>query len=151
MKETTGDGHLQRRMILAAALGACAVLLFVGDRFVGGPERGGRGFAFVPVREQAGIEEVVDTLLARHGIPQSAVRTWRVLSLDKKPIRLEQRIMVSREFLSLVFNGELNIMLAPFGAHVVGTERTRENTVTMHIVWAGTTVRSMAFVLSPDG
>jgi hypothetical protein len=42
-------------------------------------------------------------------------------------------------------------MLAPFGAHVVGTERTRENTVTMHIVWAGTTVRSMAFVLSPDG
>jgi hypothetical protein len=150
MKQMQEESRLQRKMILAAALGACAVLLFVADRLVGGSGAAGGGIASVPAAEQAGMEEVVDTLLARHGIPQSAVRTWRVLSSDKKPLRIEQRIAVSKDFLSLVFNNELNTRLAPFGGHVVGTERTRENTVTLHIVRGGTTVRSVAFVMTPD-
>jgi hypothetical protein len=108
------------------------------------------GYASVAPAELAGMQEAIDTLLARHGIAQASVRTWRVLSPDRKPLRVEQRIAVPREFLSLVFNNELNTILAPFGSHVVGTERTRENTVTLHIVRGGYTVRSMAFVVTLD-
>jgi hypothetical protein len=150
MKGNEEEGGMQRKMILAAALGAAAILLFVADHLLGSamPARG--GYASMAPVERAEMQGAIDTLLSRHGIPRASVRTWRVLSPDRKLLRVEQRIAVPREFLSLVFNNELNSILAPFGAHVVGTERTRENTVTLHIVQGGFTVRSMAFVMTPD-
>jgi hypothetical protein len=146
MTRSRTDGAPRRRALVAIALGAVALLLFLVERLATPALPGAPGRKLAAGGEQAAFQEVVDTLLGRHGIPKSAVRTWRVLSVDKKPIRLEQRVAVPREFPSLVFNAELNQRLAPLGAHVVATERTREQTVTMHIVQGGMTVRSIAFV-----
>jgi hypothetical protein len=150
MRQVEEEGGMQKKMILAAVLGACAILLFVADRLLGSVAPSPAGYASIAPAEGEGMQEAIDTLLAHHGVPRSSVRTWRVLSPDRKPLRVEQRIAVPPEFVSLVFNNELNSILAPFGAHVVGTERTRENTVTLHIVLGGYTVRSMAFVMTPD-
>jgi hypothetical protein len=54
-------------------------------------------------------------------------------------------------FLSLNFNHDLNSELASLDTHVVGTERSKENTVVMHLVHNGRTVRSLIFVESPEG
>ena len=146
MTDRPPEGVLRRRMILAALLGAAALILFLIERLVMPVSAGAPAAAIAAGGEQAAFQEAIDTLLIRHGIARSSVRTWRVLSIDKKPIRLEQRVAVPREFRSLVFNAELKERLGPLGAHVVATERTREQTVTVHIVHRGMTVRSIAFV-----
>jgi hypothetical protein len=94
-----------------------------------------------------GIQAAVDSMMRRYSIPRSAVRTWNVLSLEKKVLRVAQQIEVSRDFPSLVFNDQLQRMLEPVEAHVVATERLKDNSVTMHIVCGGRTVRSLVFSL----
>ena len=83
------------------------------------------------------------------------MRTRRILSLEKKPIRIEQRIPVPREFPTLIVNYRLQELLEPAGARVFGTERTKDGVVTLHILAGGITVRSLAFALgeleSPEG
>lgn len=138
-------------MVWAAILGAAALLLFIGERFLGARAQGAGGPDSRPVLEQADVQAAIDTLLRRHGIPESSVRTWRVLTPDRHPLRVEQRIGVPRDFLSLVFNNELNLRLRVHGAHIVATERSRESTVTMHVVRKGRTIRSIMFVASSDG
>ncbi len=138
---------LGRKAAVAAALGVISLLLFVGERFLG--PRAEQSVAAVPGKDAAGIQEVVDTLLLRYGVDRAQVKTWRVTTPDKIPVRIEQKIPVQSDFLSLVFNHDLNGRLAPYGAHVIATERTKENTITMHIVRSGRTIRSMAFVLQP--
>jgi hypothetical protein len=41
-------------------------------------------------------------------------------------------------------------MLAPYDITVSATERTRERTVTMHLVLGGAVVRTITFVMDPD-
>jgi len=148
MTAGTQTTSLNRKATIAATIGAIAVFLLVGDRLVGpGAEQ---TLTAVPTQDAAGIQEVVDTLFGRYGVDRTAVKTWRVTMPDKTPLRMEQRIPVPSNFPSLVFNHDLNRRLAPFGAHVIATERTKENTITMHIVTSGTTIRSMAFVLQSD-
>ncbi len=139
--------RLGRKAALAATLGAISLLLFVGDRFAGPREE--QSLKALPAEDAAGIQEVIDTLLPRYGVDRALVKIWRVTTPDKTPVRIEQRIPVHADFLSLVFNHDLNRRLAPYGAHVIATERTKENTITMHIVRGGRTIRSMAFVLQP--
>jgi hypothetical protein len=104
----------------------------------------------IPPAVNAGVQSIVDTMLQRYGIPRSSVRTWNVLSVDKKPLRAVQQIEVSRDFPSLIFNDQLQRMLEPIAAHVFATERSRDNIVTMHIVHRGQTIRSIAFSLTQD-
>ena len=147
MTARTLAAGLSRKAAFAATLGAISLLLFVGERFVG--PRDEQSLAAVPVGDAAGIQGVIDTLLQRYGVDRAVVKTWRVTTPEKVPVRIEQKIPVRSDFLSLVFNHDLNRRLAPYGAHVIATERTKENTITMHIVRGGMTIRSMAFVLQP--
>jgi hypothetical protein len=92
---------------------------------------------------------VIDTVLARHGIPRSAVRIWRVQAPDRRLLRVERRIAVPPEFVSVRFTHDLSLAVAPFGARAVATERTRENTVTVHIRKDGVVLQSLALVTTP--
>jgi hypothetical protein len=136
-----------RKAAVAATLGAICLLLFFGERFF--VPRAERSLAAIPPEGAAGIQKVVDALLIRYGVDRASVKTWRVTTPDKTPLRVEQKIPVRSDFLSLVFNHDLNLRLAPYGAHVIATERTKENIITMHIVKDGMTTRSMVFVLQP--
>lgn len=126
-------------------LGGGAVLL-AGLFFVTGAPESLRGTPPGPAT-LAAISAAVDTLLHEYGVNPSLIRTRRILSPEKKPIRVEQRIPVPREFPTLVVNYRLQELLEPAGAQVFGTERTKDGIVTLHVMAGGVTVRSLAFAL----
>ncbi len=134
------------RLGIVVVLAVAAVLLYILDM------RSGETAARVPEQVSPSarneVQAIVDSMLKQYGIPRSSVRTWNVLSLDKKPIRVAQQVEVSRAFPSLVFNAQLQRLLEPIQAHVFATERSRDNIVTMHIVWHGRTIRSLTLSLT---
>ncbi len=134
------------RVGVVVVLTLAAVLLSILDTHPG--ETVVRGSERISPSVRAGVQAVVDSLLSRYGINRSSVRTWNVLSADRKPIRIAQQIEVPRSFPSLVFNAQLQRLLEPMEAHVFATERSRDNIVTMHIVCHGQTIRSLAFSLT---
>lgn len=96
------------------------------------------------------VNAVVDTVLARHGIGKPQVRSWQVQTPDRKFIRIERRVTVHPEFVAVQFNHDLNEELSGTGTRVVATERTKENTVTMHIKQGPTIIESITFVVSRE-
>jgi hypothetical protein len=142
MKPVNRWSGIAYRLIVAGILAVLASVLSVLESV---PPEGVR--SGLPPAKEAAIEGVVDTLFARYGITGRDVRSWRILARDKRPLRMEQRILVGRDFPSLWFNYELQTMLSPLGAGVIATERSKDNIVTMHIVRQGRTIRSMAFHL----
>jgi hypothetical protein len=132
------------RILLAAGLAVVAVVLFLI-----------RQSAPLPPVERArmvrgdlpSVNAVVDTVLARHGIGRDQVRSWQVQTPDRKFLRIERRVTVPPEFISVQFNHDLNEALNGTGARVVATERTRENTVTTHIKSGSTIIESVTFVV----
>jgi len=131
-----------KRAVLAALLGACALLLslapLAGRRT---PARGaGEGEA------SAAASAAVDSLLPRFGAGGSTVRSWKAMAAGAPTGRIEERITVPASFRSLEFNHALARRLAPLGMSLVATEHARENSVTMHIVRRGFTIRTLAFV-----
>lgn len=132
------------RVIIIASLALCAASLLGIERFDLSRPR-----PLSPAQERetdAMLAAAVDTALARYGVDRSGVKTWRAMAAGRPTGRVESRAPVSPEFLSLQFNHDLNVMLEQLEARVIATERTRENSVTMHIVRGGTTVRSITLV-----
>jgi len=96
------------------------------------------------------IGKVVDTLFERYQIDTRWVKSWRVLTPDKKFIREERRVYVPPRFISLDFNHDLSRELAAHNVRVVATERTKESSVSMHIIKDGMVIESITFVLRRD-
>jgi hypothetical protein len=139
-----GEPFLRKRLVLAGVLAACALVLTAAGA--------GGGPSVLPETEpgirqaETGIAAAIDSLLAQEGISGAEVKTWRATAAGKPTGRIEQRVTVGRSFLSISFNHALGLRVAPFGARVVGSEKTREQVVTMHIVRGRATIRSIAFV-----
>jgi len=146
MSRDTAGPPLRLRILIAAVLALCGLGLTATDYLT--TEGGSRDTAQNRAAE-AGIAASVDTMFVRYGIAMSDLKTWRATAGGRPTGRIEQRVSVGPRFLSVEFNHELNLRLGPLGAHVVATEKTRDNIVTMHIVRDGTTVRSIAFVTDP--
>jgi hypothetical protein len=100
-------------------------------------------------KAEAGISRAVDTTLARHGVTGKDRRRWTPQVAGTPAVRIAERVQVAQGFPGLEFNKELSDRLRPFGAHVVATERTKESTVTYHIVRGGVTLRSLVCVVTP--
>ncbi len=138
------EQSIRTRLYLAAGLAVVAAVLFLVD---------GRRPAQVDARIQAvkgdlkDVNRIVDTLLARYGIQPDWIRTWQVQSPQRAFFRTERRVYVPPEFISVNFNHDLSSALTPYGARVVATERSKENTVTVHIKQDETIIESIAFVL----
>jgi len=96
------------------------------------------------------IDTAIDTLLNRYQIENRWVKSWNVLTPDRRFIRSERRAYVPPRFISLDFNHDLSGELAKFGARVIATERTKESTVSMHVVVDGMIVETIVFVLKRD-
>lgn len=137
-------GNLRLGAVIVLTL--AAVLLYTLDTSPAEPAA--RRAEQISPSAKTALHAIVDSMLNRYGVPRSAVRTWNVLSIDRRPIRMAQQIEVPRAFPSLVFNAQMQRMLEPIEAHVFATERSKDNTVTMHIVWHGQTIRSLAFSLT---
>ena len=145
MKPQLPHGLSRIKLLAVAVLAVCAVGLAALNRYVATPA--GTSRTFPTLVQEKMMHELVDTLLVRHHIDKSAMRSWHVLVGGRRSFREEDRILVGPEFAGLWFNHQLNCGLASLGAHVVATERTKEHEVTMHIVSGGVTVRSMSFLV----
>jgi hypothetical protein len=139
---------LRNRVILAAGLAVCAVLLYAAD-FMFTPESdSSRAVELRPALQE--INAVVDTLLLRYHIAKGWVKTWQVQTAQKKFLRVERRVFVPPDFISVNFNHDLARMVADYGATAVATERTKENSVTMHIKKDNSIIQSISFVTKRD-
>ena len=89
------------------------------------------------------IDSVVDSLLHEKGVDRSKEKKWKVRTPGGAVIRIERRIKVPPELISLEFNRDLSVAVEPWGAHVAGTERTKESTVVLHVVADAMTVHTL--------
>jgi len=144
MMTALSDPALRVRLLVAGVLAVCALLLSAAGTGTGSP--GVRGTEAERRSAESGIAAALDSLMAEDGITAADVRTWRATAAGKPTGRIEQRVTVGRAFLSLDFNHGLGIRVAQFGARVVGTEKTREQIVAMHIIRGGRTIRTVSFV-----
>lgn len=127
---------------LAAAALLLALLLF-----------GGGGRVLSPVPSEAtmqGIDRTVKELLAAYGVPEGSVRTRTVKAGQGGFRRVERRATVPWDFVTVQFNRDLNDRLGPFDGRSFATERTRENTVSVHVLAAHTVVQTVLFQLDPS-
>jgi hypothetical protein len=137
---------LRRRLAIACVLALCAILL-TGAGLI----TAGRVFPETPAGRrsaEAGIAAAIDSLCHLYAIDARLVRTWKASAAGEPTGRIEEKIPVDPGFRTLEFNHALAVRIAPFGAGVVATERSKENSVTMHVVRGGATIRSLWFV--PD-
>jgi hypothetical protein len=147
----TGGGteRIRGRLIVAGILALTGIGLTVADRLMAaGHNVMVNDFAAA----HAGSTQInadVDALLGQYKIEPKAINSWRVLTPDKKFLRLEQRIVVPHEFASVEFNHKLSQRLLPLGARVAATERSKENVVTMHVVNDGVIIRTIVFAMRP--
>lgn len=145
-----------RRVVLAWLLASCAlvlVLLNIASEKIAQRSGRGRSTATQVVSEKdetvAAINSAVDSLLTRYQVDRRAVKSWYVQTPDKKNIRLERRVIVSADFLSMNFNLDLNRMVSAYGASAMATERTKESTVMVHIIRDNMIVQSITFLMQP--
>ena len=96
------------------------------------------------------INTVIDSLLNRYQIDSKWIKSWSVLTQNRRFIREQKSIFVPPDFISLDFNHDLSRELARFDVHVVATERTKESTVSMHIVSNDMIIESISFVVQRD-
>jgi hypothetical protein len=146
MTPGTAPAPLRRHIIIASCLALCAILLSAAELVTGGSvdreTPGARKSA------EAGIAAAIDSISPAFGIDAHLIRRWKATAAGEPTGRIEEKIPAPPGFRSLEFNHALARAVAPFGARVVATERSKENIVTMHVVRGGVTIRSLLFV--PD-
>jgi hypothetical protein len=146
MTRTSIPPPLRRRLLIACVLAVCAILL-TGAGLI----TRGRVFSETSAGRRSaetGIAAAIDSLCPLYAIDARLIRSWKATAAGEPTGRIEEKIPVGPGFRSLEFNHALAARIAPFGAGVVATERSKENSVTMHVVRGGMTIRSLWFV--PD-
>jgi hypothetical protein len=133
-----------QKILIAAVLAVLAAVLFLMNSSTPvAPEEREREVR----KDIRSVAEIIDTVFARYGIGPERVRTWRVKTPGGAFSRLQRRVTVTPSFVSVKFNHELNGELEGTGTRVVGTERTKENSVTTHIKRGSTIIESITFVV----
>jgi hypothetical protein len=95
-----------------------------------------------------GIDRGVDSVLDGFGIDRTSIRK-KALAVPKAGIsRIERRLMIPPELPSVRVNLALNSLAGAFGGRAVGSENTREGTITIHIEIQKLIVESI--VLKPE-
>ena len=140
---------LSARAWVAVVLLAVATALMVVLLVSGGNARTYGGLETIPANVREHVGASLDTVLRHHGVEAGRIRTWNVRGPSGRVLRIEQRAAVPPSFESLACNLELSQRVAEVGARVVGTERSREQSVTLHIEGGGDVFRSITFVVDP--
>ena len=138
------------RLVAVGMLAVSSLVLFMASRV---SEKTEKKSALKEVQARpllAQVNSVIDTLFDRYQIDPKWVKTWNVFTPGKKFIREERRVYVPPRFISLDFNHDLSRTLADYGVQVVATERTKESTVSMHILNDGMIIESISFVVKRD-
>jgi len=149
MKKLFTDPVTRLRLLLAFGLGGIALML--GIALLSSTSGEVRRVARPGMDISTDLGRSLDTLLARYGVDRGSVTTWRVSTPDRRFSRVEQRVFVRPQFEILSFNHDLAGLVAPLGVRVIGTERVKEQIVSLHLVLDGLTIRSVSFVTRIGG
>jgi len=150
MTSENDSSRLRNRLIIAGILAAAGVALSLVDHVAGaGTGKVANDFAAAHAGS-AQINAAVDAVLDRFAIVPKSITSWKVLTPDRRLLRLEQRIVVPHDFPTVECNHELSQRVLPLGGRVAATERSREKVVTMHIVSHGEVIRTIAFAMRPS-
>lgn len=134
---------LRMKLIAIGVLGACAVGLVLLDMVLNPGDRTSSPHPDHPV-----LAGIIDSLFVKYGVNPNSVSTWQIHVPGRKFVRTEQKVLVAPDFISMSFNQELNSLVSDAGARAIATERTKESTVTVHIVKDRHVIHSISFVMS---
>jgi hypothetical protein len=134
------------RIIIALALAGVAILLGIVS-FRLSSRAGSDAPAKRPVDKQLSSEgqitRGVEAVCAEYKVPANAMRSRQIKDGKGNVLRTEYRLRLPKDFSSAEFNQALNRKVEPWGARVVGTERTRDRTVTLHVIREDETIISV--------
>jgi hypothetical protein len=136
-KRRKGSGG---RFWILAGLAVAGIALFLAGRFVVPDRTAAPALSREESLTAAALNAHVDSVCIRFGIDPRTGQTRRAKGDRGSPGRDERRFKVPPDFSTLEFNSVLNTRLLPYGAGVVATERTRENSVIMCVVKNGQTL-----------
>jgi len=149
MRNVEDVDRLKRLLKIAGALAIVAVALTLVDRLLAaGTDKIVNDFSGAHAGG-AQINAAIDAVLGRYPIEPKSVSSWKVMTPDKKFLRLEQRIVMPYDFAAVQCNHELSREILPFGGRIAATERSRENVVTMHVLNQGVIIRTISFAMRP--
>ena len=95
----------------------------------------------------AAIDKNVDSVLARFGIERGWIRKREVVVPNKKQPRIERRVAIPKDVVPVMMNVAFNSMAKRYNGRAVGTENSKENTITIHIEMQGYIVQTV--ILKP--
>ncbi len=92
---------------------------------------------------EAEIRRGVEAICAEFRIPPASMKVRDVKDRTGLPVRTEYRLRLPKDFSSAEFNQALGRKVEPWGARVIGTERTHDRTVTLHVIRDEATIVSV--------
>jgi hypothetical protein len=126
--------------VLSVVLGILAVVLAPRTAVSREPVR--KAAVALPPGE-AEIRRGLEAVCAEFRVPPASLKVRDVKGGGGQQVRTEFRLRLPRDFSSAEFNQALSRKVEPWGAHVVGTERTHDRTVTLHVVRDEETILSV--------
>ncbi len=147
MNRIRSSHSLRRRLYFLAALGL-TVLLLVGlaslvEKTPAVPDPGSGPKEEKRVAATGSIEQHIYAVCAEFGISQKFIRSRKVRNQAGRVLRMERRITVPRDFSSYEFNSALNRRVDLLGARVMGTEHSRNHTVTLQVIQGDSTLETV--------
>ncbi len=118
--------------VLSLVLGILAVVLAPGSTPERTSVRTPTPAGVVP--GEAEIRRGLEAVCAEFRVPPASVKVRDVKDRHGRRVRTEYRLRLPKDFSSAEFNHALGAKVGPWDAHVVGTERTHDRTVTLHVV-----------------
>ena len=89
------------------------------------------------------IDDVVEAALRELEPDRSKIRTRNVQTPGNAFSRVERSVRVAVDFLPLKFNQSLSHKLEFLGVRVIGSEKSKENITTLHLVRGGRIIQSI--------
>lgn len=91
------------------------------------------------------VDSTINKVLSKFHISKSHMKRNEIRFAETDFVRIEKRINVINDSLSLLINLELKQMMDNYGLKVSGTENLKEKITTLYIIDNGTILQSIGF------
>ena len=97
------------------------------------------------------IDQQVDTLLLRRFfLDKSWIKKKQIPVPETEFTRIERKVFLSPDTMLTMVNIAFNTMARQFNARAIGSENTREHTMTIHIAYQGSVMQTILLIPTRD-